>query len=330
MNIILTSKCSKGCSFCFTDDDGKKENNEMLFTDVIKLCDTFLTKKGGPRSVNLLGGEPTQYSNFLQVYREIFEEKYHQYDRTTNLISNLLCNHKIIKEIANISKESTYQKGLLANGMELDENNRIKLFKDNIETLYNESSLAISLAITLADNKDFEYHKNYFHFLDTHGIFKNISYVRIGLDLSNINIINNKKYGNIIRYYYENLPENIRIFFDCQVPPCVFSEEEWVQYSNREPSSMIGNIVGDGLFETSSCTFMPTDILPDGSVLSCYQLDSKVDILPSIYDFKNMKEVKKTLKTNYNKYISKRETPEECLSCEHYLVSCPSLCGGCR
>ena len=87
-NLILTKSCDKRCSFCFTHD--YNINSEMSLEFIKKLLQRFPEIKG----FNLLGGEPTQHGQFIEIL-DLLEEK----EINMKLISNLLFDNKILEKI---------------------------------------------------------------------------------------------------------------------------------------------------------------------------------------------------------------------------------------
>ena len=70
-NFIITGTCSKGCSFCFTEEVARLKHSlgEMSVDQLNKLLDyyEFSPIKGEFSDVRILGGEPTQHSNFQGI-----------------------------------------------------------------------------------------------------------------------------------------------------------------------------------------------------------------------------------------------------------------------
>jgi len=321
MNLILTTRCAKGCSFCFTDDDDKKNNIEMDISNVKKLMDNFYSREKGPTNLKLLGGEPTQYSKFPEALSMALAPEYNQYERTTLLVSNILFNSTVLKTI--LDTDVDRKLSLLVNGMELDEYNRINLFKHNITELGKVYD-TLSIAITLADNKSLEYHKKYIEFLDESGVINSVSSIRLGIDLSNTNIINNKKYGEIIKAYFElALKYNVTSHFDCQIPPCVFESNEIKHLID------IGFISPERQEKTFNCFAPPLDIMPDLKTEFCYQTIGIIAPVLNILDYTKLLDLKNDMMDSYEETHKKINQPDECLNCEHYDVLCRGLCVGC-
>ena len=93
-NLIINGTCSKGCSFCFTEDVARLEASlgEMTPEYVNKLLDyyKFNPKKGSDSDVRILGGEPTQHSNFIGIIDTIIKR-----DLKINLVSNFYLVRKL-------------------------------------------------------------------------------------------------------------------------------------------------------------------------------------------------------------------------------------------
>ena len=78
-NFIINGTCSKGCSFCFTEEVARLQHSlgEMSPKRVEELLDYYkFDSRSGPDSdVRILGGEPTQHSNFTGVIDTIIQRK---------------------------------------------------------------------------------------------------------------------------------------------------------------------------------------------------------------------------------------------------------------
>jgi len=121
---------------------------------------------------------------------------------------------------------------MLPNGAELDEKNRIVLFKKNylaLHTAYSniwgfEDNARLFIAITMSsdwrERKLYEYIKWLYLQLDGR-----INAFRLGVDLTGNYLINNKEMGQeitkILNFGFYN---DIRITSDCQVPPCLWDK----------------------------------------------------------------------------------------------------------
>ena len=88
-NFIINGTCSKGCSFCFTEEVARLQNSlgEMTPSFVERLLDhyNFDSRQGADSDVRILGGEPTQHSNFTGVIDTVIKRRL-----KINLVSNLL------------------------------------------------------------------------------------------------------------------------------------------------------------------------------------------------------------------------------------------------
>lgn len=330
MNLVLTTRCAKKCSFCFTDEDGKNVDNEMSMEDVVKVFDNFFSRTMGPPSVKLLGGEPTQYSNFEEVLDLSLSDKYNLYPRATVLVSNLLFN-KATQEA--ITKHAGDKKlALLVNGMELDINNRMGVFGTNLNAIVAGGHYT-SLAMTLSDEATLEYHQNYIKFLIETNVFSAVNDIRIGLDLNNESIINNKKYGQIITEYKKVATQyKLTISFDCQVPPCVFEDsviEEFVSSDGSE-GLLAGIVKPESINKAFNCFTTAVDIMPDLSAEFCYQTIGKIPKIPNVLEFKKGKDVKSYYNATYANMKDAAPESSVCHDCRYYLKLCNGLCLGCK
>ena len=129
MNLAINGTCAKGCSFCFTKEDARLKHvlGEMSIKKVGELLDHF-DIKGANEEVTILGGEPTQHSNFIGIIDYIISRGH-----KINLVSNLLFGTKTLEYIVSNIQHIRW---ILPNGAELNEKNRITLFRKNYLSLY--------------------------------------------------------------------------------------------------------------------------------------------------------------------------------------------------
>lgn len=296
-NLILTKECDKRCSFCFTHNYDK--NTEMSIDFIKKLVYEHPEITG----FSLLGGEPTQHSQFIEIINYLDKENI-----DFRLITNMLFNENILTEILN-SKCSS----LLCNGMELDKNKRIELFSYNWNKL--NSQIDCYLAITISDYHTIEYFLNYCSFIKKY--IQNIKFIRIGLDLKGDYIINNHLLGDIIKIIWNTLAnDKTNLIFDCFLPHCIFNykiEDELIYMSE------------DKYMYNANCEGAIGDIFNDGTMIYCYPLQSvKVDNI-----FEN--SLFNSFSILNNQYIVKNNHHHEtCLKCEHLLKTCSGICLACK
>jgi len=293
MNLILTKECAKKCSFCFTGDYSK--STEMSLEFIEKIIKQF---NNDDTHFRLLGGEPTQHNQFSEILKLLGK-----YNVSYNIISNLLFDKSTLKAIIN-----SKNRFILCNGMELDQKNRIKKFKENWNTL-RENNVSSKLAITLDNYSTKEYFEEYIKFLVQE--LQYIPLIRIGYDLSGKYLINNKNMGIIVDLIHKISPLS-EISFDCQVPLCTLNK--YIPNDYRD-----NNI---------NCQGIPLDIFYDGSAIHCYPA-SNIKI-KDIFKYKSILEIQKAMRLQYKKLENNIKIPIECSNCNHYLFDrCKSLCLGC-
>jgi organic radical activating enzyme len=328
MNFAINGTCSKGCSFCFTTEDARLRHT--LGEMSIHQLDKYLSFYGfykNKRPVHILGGEPTQHSNFTGILDFIISKRLR-----INLVSNLLFGRKTLEHIVKNIKHFDW---ILPNAAELDERNRITVWRRNYLEIYKafsnnqgfEKSPRLYLALTLSSNfkevKMFEYIK----WLIKEANYK-VKAIRLGLDLTDTYLINNKELGQeIVRIIKFCRTNDIIVQSDCQVPPCLWegkTKEAVLENSLNYATFKVGN------YETI-CGFMPMDVLPNGSSIHCYPLQHKVkinnvlkvdgvDTLDGLYD-----KYDELYKENYKNYT----LPKDCLDCVFFKDQCNGICGGC-
>ena len=297
-NLILTKSCDKKCSFCFTHD---YDINSEMSLDFIK---ELITKFPEINSFNLLGGEPTQHSQFKEIL-DYLEKNNIEY----RLISNLLFDKDILQKLSN-SKSNSF----LCNGMELDINDRLPIFSYNWNNLNKNHDCY--LAFTISKYHTESYFSNYCDTIKPY--IKNIKYIRIGLDLNGDYIINNHSLGNIIKIIWESLAnKNTELIFDCFIPHCIFNYNiETLKYMTPYKYQYNAN-----------CEGAIGDIFNDGSMIYCYPLkDIKID---NIID-SDINIAFKYLNDQYNNINSLKPVNKQCLDCNKYNKICAGVCLACK
>jgi len=328
MNLAINGSCAKGCSFCFTKEDARLKHTlgEMSIEKVGELLDHF-NLEGINEEITILGGEPTQHSNFTGILDYIFSRGF-----KINLVSNLLFGQKTLDYITSNIKNIRW---ILPNGAELNEKNRINLFRKNYLSLYStyantwgfEENKRLFIAITLSsdwkERQMYEYVKWLYQELDG-----KINSFRLGLDLTGTYLINNKEMGEeitkILKFGQYN---NIKIVSDCQVPPCL--------WEGKTRESVMMNSYGFATFKQGNletiCGYMPLDIFPDGSSIHCYPLqdqlkiDNVLNISPENGIFSLRDEFDNLYIENHKNY----NIPQDCIDCTFYGTDCNGICGGC-
>ena len=328
MNLAINGTCAKGCSFCFTKEDARLKNTlgEMDIQMVDKIIDHYRLNDPN-EEITILGGEPTQHSNFIGILNHIFSRGF-----KVNLVSNFLfgktTREYIIENIKNI-------RWVFPNAAELNEKNRMVLFKKNYLEIYKayantwafDNNPRLYLALTMSSDwksrNFYEYVKWLYHELDG-----KINALRLGLDLTGTYLINNKEMGvEMTKILKFGLYNEIKITSDCQVPPCL--------WEGKTKRSVLENSLNFATFKIPEydtiCGFMPLDIFPDGSSIHCYPLEDKVKI-------KNVLELSGEngilgLREEFDKlYIDNHKNysiPQGCLDCVFYKTECNGICGGC-
>lgn len=328
MNLAINGTCAKGCSFCFTKEDARLKHTlgEMTVKKVGELLDHF-DVEGAGEEVTILGGEPTQHSNFTGIVDYIISRGH-----KINLVSNLLFGKRTLDYITSNIRHIRW---VLPNGAELNEKNRMNLFKKNYLSLYTayantwtfRENARLFIAITLSsdwkERKMFEYVK-WLH----NELGGKLNAIRLGVDLTDTYMVNNKDLGNEITKILKFAKYNdIRVVSDCQIPPCM--------WEGKTKESIIENSMGFATFKVPGydtiCGFMPLDIFPNGSSIHCYPLQDKlkIDNVLNIKGENNILSLRDEFDKLYEENHKNYTLPKDCLECVFYKTECNGICGGC-
>ena len=329
-NLIINGTCSKGCSFCFTEEVARLQDTlgEMSPEYVDKLLGyyEFNPTKGPDSDVRILGGEPTQHSNFIGIIDTIIKR-----DLKINLVSNFLFGQEIKDYIV---KNIRSFRWMLPNSAELNEKNRLNLWKKNYLAIFEayenswgfEQSPRLYLSLTISRDYKERNHFEYIKWLCSQ-IQNKVKAIRIGLDLTGTYLLNNKELGKelsrILKFGEVN---NILVNSDCQIPPCLWEGDT--------QEAVMMNSYNFATFNSHkadlTCGHLPIDVFPDGTSSNCYPLKGVVNV--DVFDIKGNNKIETLVKTYNKKYVAdymKYDLPEDCLNCVFYPMGCNGICGGC-
>ncbi len=298
MNISITSRCNRECSFCFQKDWYRNKYEDMTLQNVISILEWANIKK-----IGILGGEPLLHPNIIEILQECKKRNI-----TIKFMTNLIAKTDTIKTII--------EKGLvgfwLINGHYTKEQRDI--FLNNL-SLFNEESVAFSYTLTpYSDNKK---------------IYSLISEVSNLLNDRDINIRLSPSqpykewkifdYTEDIVYIIENCLSHKRIFFgfDCGINECDISNNVKKILKN------FPDIIK--LDEFRNCNNDPIfDIMSDNSAVWCNS--ARFLKLNNIFDYKNFHEARETMINLGKKYWENKKINKKCNECKSYKNQCNGAC----
>ncbi|GBR73265.1 molybdenum cofactor biosynthesis protein A [Candidatus Termititenax aidoneus] len=326
MNIILTTRCNKNCSFCFANKVMReKPAEDMTLANFSGLVELACRDNPRPQGLKLLGGEPTMHPQFVEILDFLTARQIQ-----VSLISNLLYeDEKVRMRIYQAARDGVIVGGL-ANAAELGSSNKMQIFKDNFNALREalgrrDFQRDLAAGITLSRHKSSAEEVAYVEYLSQN---LEISALRISLDFLGDNVrdtffINNKEYGQkFLAVIHKCLDLRIPASGDCKMYPCMF-----------EPKNFRKDIQGFIQRIRTACLAgaAPFDVLPDMSYIHCYPARKLSG--QNILKFSHLSEalgeitfLKKSLQS-----LGREDLPPECRVCDYYKTNrCDSLCLGCR
>lgn len=271
-NVMLTSFCNLKCPYCFAEETIQSSKDKEISFDNFKIL-IKIFKEWNIQRFQLIGGEPTLHSRFLDIVELLLEEKFIVHIFTNGIIAKeitkALSEKPNITYLVNHNHPSFYPSSILAN---------IDYF---LEKLAGQVELGFNIYKPEFDG-DF--------LLEKIKRFKLTKGLRIGF----ANPICSLTGPAINQYialedYREIIPtilefskkcekEGVRLIFDCVIPLCFFSKEEYGElvYNN----AMIPN------------AFCPPviDIGVDLRVFRCFGTSGMFND-KKITDFKGFKEM---------------------------------------
>lgn len=96
VNLVITNQCQSNCPFCFARGVYDKPQKHMRVSDVLRLMPLVKNE-----SITLLGGEPTQHPQFLDILEIVYKQA-----KNVFVLSNGLAEHKLYEKI--LSKWKTH------------------------------------------------------------------------------------------------------------------------------------------------------------------------------------------------------------------------------
>jgi organic radical activating enzyme len=317
MNLIITSKCNKGCSYCFASEFREGTQQNMSF-DFFK---EILDKTPKDKEIKLLGGEPTLHPEF-----ELFLEELKKRNRKVVLISNFLFGDKQLSAILNFM--DNHKLSFLANSTDLDQSTeRIEKFTKNYKTIYkklyqrDEENL-MACGYTFEREKNYKYYLEYTDFLLKH-ILK-IERLRLSLEFpwkeeekNKFDFINDKSIGEkFLVMVKKALNIGAKPSIDCIVLPCFFLNKEEYKYVTKFSDK----------FKTI-CSTGAWDVFPDGTLSYCYPTKDALTI--DIHKHRNFVAAGEEISIRYKVVESIVDLPEACKECPmRKSMNCAGPCLG--
>ena len=304
MNLFITNKCIKNCSFCFNKD---RVTPTPSYEEIIQL----LKKIKPTESISLLGGEPTTHPKFLDIHKYILKK----FDRYL-LFTNLLTDNEIWKEMWQINYCSPKQSalGLAINCNELSDSNR-KIFYRNFNFLVGFKR--ICFALTIGEETDVNSY-------DTEFIRNMVKRQRARLRISAAmphgveqTFIHNKEIGDKIISIIKKIdvPASY-ISLDCIITPCLFSKNDW--------NFIKANFDEKNNFKTS-CNGVPFDVMiGEKRIKYCLPCNDISIEIPSTNNIE-FGEIRDELREKYLE-LYKPLCPEKCRECKYRKTDCGGAC----
>jgi radical SAM protein with 4Fe4S-binding SPASM domain len=251
-NIAITSQCNLKCEYCFTQDTYNTADitYEHMSSDVFnKSLDILLQSK--IKQIAVLGGEPTLHPDFIT-----FMEMAMQTGFVVKLFTNGFIPENTLKYLTSISDDKI---NIVVNINNLTQDiNKIPIQVKKTLTDLNKKVLP---GFNIYD-KDLQLNP-LLELIRTYNLKKK---VRLGLAQPCLGYINRylpvKHYSfvgrKILEFIQKAQNQSVKIILDCGFVPCMFGTADIQQYGIHKDTGL-------------HCDPIP-DILPDGSVISCYPL----------------------------------------------------------
>jgi len=217
MNLLLTERCNKNCSFCLIPGR-RNSDSTMSFQDYLHCLDIAVAS--AERTITLLGGEPTLHPDFAKMV-----ESACQRGLSIILLTNLLCQDVMISRLHHWSSNNVIEEFLVnADFPDTYSPSSYARFSSNLARV-SACPTRVTLAITVSDVRpfsDYDYLIRYYQECD-------ITRVRIALDVRTLWAqIGNRQIGS---HYYSVArllcEQGFAVSAElCAMPRCIFTDYE--------------------------------------------------------------------------------------------------------
>ena len=298
MNISITTRCNRECSFCFQKDWYKNQYKDMTLENVIKILEWANVKR-----IGILGGEPFLHPEIIEILNEC---------KKRNILVKLMTNLIAEKDMVKFAVENNLVNLWLINGHYTKEQKDI--FLNNLPLL-KEENIAFSYTLTPYSNNK-----------KVHELILEVSNIlnerRIDIRLSPSQPYKEWKvfdYTEDIIYIIENSIkcDNIFFGFDCGMNECDISN------NTKEIFKNFPDIIK--LDEFRNCNNNPIfDILTNNSAVWCNS--ARFIKIDNVFDFNNFNEAKQHMINQFNDYWIKNNINNKCNNCLSYKKTCTGMC----
>ena len=304
MNLLINTLCNLKCNYCFHGKDYVKRKDiktEMSLKDIDKIIKWFNMPQ---EPINILGGEPTQHSQFIKILDLLDNYKYQQKFIMTNGIVNFdqfkrMVDSKFIFLINITTGLTTKQKEVLENNLKYIP----YYFQVSINLHENDQNIDYELYLISKYNIQ----------------LVNINLPAPGRAFSNkFNLDFSYNWGT---YMYEvikrihSINPQIKYGTECSIPGC---------YSNKEIYDIL--VKNIKRFRTTKCTGN-FDIYPDLHSHWCPALEDVEELkIDNIFKYKDFMHLRADLNHKYAKYH--RSLGVQCKAKENdcYNIECNGPC----
>lgn len=292
-NLILTTKCSNQCPFCFN-----LETPLTITIDDLSSWLPFITSSGFDE-INILGGEPTLHPHFIEIL-ELLKLRFSSIRIFTNgLIS--------ASNVEALQQMQSYNFSFCVN-------RTMPQLSNNTDFFYRKLGHMISIGFTF-----YESSQPLDHILQEIRGYRLSPHYRVGIALPDRKGDGNtflalEEYPNAAEHLFQLIMDGLKLGlkpdFDCGFPYCFFSDEQMTFLSTNQVNFK------------STCGVIP-DILPNSTMIPCLPLADYYEPFTSAQDWNRIIE-------NLNAQLDEKIIPwlyEHCKTCRSLQNG--TCAGGC-
>lgn len=309
MNISITNKCNRRCSYCFQKTWYLANNKEDIKEMSLDKVEQLVNMMGDTNNFNIMGGEPLLHSKIYDIL-----ELLRKYKKTVTIMSNITVQYELLEFILH-NYNDVVTKWLI----NIDYPNEHKeVFTKNFKLFYDKDN--INLSTTLIPNS----YNNIYKAQQLKQLLYDVPITsNMGIRISP-QTPNHKDY---IIYDYTMDINNVidiiwsirkfHIYFDCTLNGCevhplliekFMCNEEYISW------------------KTNSCRGCgPFDIMVDGTVVYCSS--APFIRLQNIFDYETIEIAKHTMIKQYENYWKHNKLNCNYQTCDFFNpLYCNGLC----
>lgn len=293
MNLMLTNFCNLHCAYCFAEDSMVGSEQEMTIEN-FKYCLDFL-KQEDIEQVNLIGGEPTLHSRFVEVLDLIKEYGF----LSIQLFTNGIFGEKVLKKLIDIQTDLTAL--INVNSPDVIGVKKYHTMRSNIEKLRGENrNVVLGVNIFKPDMK-LDFFKSFVEELQVKRIRWSVAVP--GKMVKDTSAFYSEYKSIVLQFLEWAYEKRLHTTCDCnRIPLCVWEDKELRLLAVYEPEVLS--------FKQCSPVF---DVKPNLDVIRCFGTGDKY--VCNLKKYTSLRTMHVDFVRNVDLPSLKKITDSKCLDC---------------